>query len=369
MISKRTPAAFTKKMLFFPECSTDIRGATRLVASTPRPIAGTLRLVVGAFRCSQVHPEFAPVLQGVPTLISITPMVLLYLSSEIPVTPKASQNALLGSDTLLKLTHLSLHSTSSETLLEALSDWNTFRWCSICHLVNDTLEYLCHSAQCNYLAWYKDWIKCRIPLRWSLMDPQTVATHWIQSLQQMPLPFFTNNPGIVALCHIHPFFKGISPQNWLWQPHNNLLTQQFAYPSCCHRGKSPAKTYFICHQRSWLIWIPNPSPHIELYCPNLVCQKRDFSQDWNWTVVASDLVCFQLPNRSGIQRPDCLIKALGFKFVVEFIGNIIQYTTAIILIEDLLTILHLLLNLPCIFVSFLSIRHDHFQLLQCKPGR
>jgi len=39
-----------------------------------------------------------------------TPIVLLYLSSEIPVTPNASRNALLRSDTLLKLPHLSLHS-------------------------------------------------------------------------------------------------------------------------------------------------------------------------------------------------------------------------------------------------------------------
>ena len=39
---------------------------------------------------------------------------------------KASHNALLGSDTLLKLMHLSLHSTSSQTLLEAPSDLNEF---------------------------------------------------------------------------------------------------------------------------------------------------------------------------------------------------------------------------------------------------
>ena len=43
-------------------------------------------------------------------------MVLLYQSSEIPVTLKSGRNALLGSDTVLKLTHLSLHSTSSQTL-------------------------------------------------------------------------------------------------------------------------------------------------------------------------------------------------------------------------------------------------------------
>jgi len=73
-------------------------------------------------RHSQVHTKFSPALGRVPKLIAITPMVLLYQSSEIPVTPKAGRNALLGSDTLLKFTHLSLHSTSSQTLLEAPSD-------------------------------------------------------------------------------------------------------------------------------------------------------------------------------------------------------------------------------------------------------
>ena len=90
-------------------------GATRLVTSAPR-------FVAGAPRCSQVHRKFSPAHRGVLKLITITPMVLLYLSSEIPVTPKAGHNALLRSDTPLKLTHLSLHSTSSQTLLETYSD-------------------------------------------------------------------------------------------------------------------------------------------------------------------------------------------------------------------------------------------------------
>jgi len=51
------------------------------------------------------------------------------MSSALPVTLKLGRNALLGSDTLLKLMHLSLHSRSSQTLLEASSDWNTFCWC------------------------------------------------------------------------------------------------------------------------------------------------------------------------------------------------------------------------------------------------
>jgi hypothetical protein len=44
----------------------------------------------------------------------------------LPVMLKAGRNALLGSDTVLKLMHLSLHSTSSHTLLEVNSDKNTF---------------------------------------------------------------------------------------------------------------------------------------------------------------------------------------------------------------------------------------------------
>ena len=116
-------------MFFFPDCSTVIRGAPRLVAgaprlviSTPRLVASSLRLVAGAPRGSHVHPKFSPALRGVPKHIIITPMVLLYESSEIVVTPKAGRNTLLGSDTLLKLMHLCLHSTSSQTLLEAFRD-------------------------------------------------------------------------------------------------------------------------------------------------------------------------------------------------------------------------------------------------------
>jgi len=84
-------------------------------------LPGVPRLLVVAARYSEVHPMVSPVLRGVPKPITITPMVLLNLSSEIPVTLMASQNALLGFDTLLKLTHLSLHSTFSQTLLEACS--------------------------------------------------------------------------------------------------------------------------------------------------------------------------------------------------------------------------------------------------------
>jgi hypothetical protein len=50
-------------------------------------------------------------------------MVLLYHSSEIPVTLKAGKNVFLWSDALLKLTHLVIHSTFSQTLLEESWVW------------------------------------------------------------------------------------------------------------------------------------------------------------------------------------------------------------------------------------------------------
>ena len=69
-----------------------------------------------------MQQKSTPAHQGVPKLVRITLMVLLYYSVEIPVTPKTGWNALLVSDTLLTLTQLSLHFTSSQTLLEASSD-------------------------------------------------------------------------------------------------------------------------------------------------------------------------------------------------------------------------------------------------------
>jgi len=113
----------------FPGLSSALPGAPRLVVGTPRLVIGAPRhvvsaprLVTGAPRCSQVNPKFSPAHRGVFKLTTMTPMVLLFQSSEIPLTPKAGPNALLGSDTLLTLTHLSFHSTSSQTLLETSSD-------------------------------------------------------------------------------------------------------------------------------------------------------------------------------------------------------------------------------------------------------
>jgi len=119
---RRCRFSHTALSLALPGAPWLVVGAPRLVVSTPRLLAGALRLCAGAPRWSQVHPKFSPALRGVLKLITMTSMVRLYQSSEIPVTPNSGRNALLGSDTLLKLTHLSLHFTSSQTPLEASSD-------------------------------------------------------------------------------------------------------------------------------------------------------------------------------------------------------------------------------------------------------
>jgi hypothetical protein len=71
----------------------------------------------------------------------------------------------------------------------------------------------------------------------------------------------------------------------------------------------------------------------------------------------------------SIQQPDCLSKTLVFKFVVDCTENHIPYSAGICGIEDLLTILHLLLKLCCTFVSVLFVLNELFQLLRCKLGR
>ena len=86
----------------------------------------------------QVDPKFSPALRRAPETYHnhshgtcsshLRSLILMYKASEIPVTPKAGRNALLWSDTLLKLTLLSLHFTSSQTFLEASRVWNTLCW-------------------------------------------------------------------------------------------------------------------------------------------------------------------------------------------------------------------------------------------------
>jgi hypothetical protein len=114
-------------MLVFPDCCTVILGAPRHVTGTPTLVAGAPRFVAGALRFVAGAPRFVA---GTLRCVAGAPRhskVLPGFSSELPVTLKAGKNALLWSDTLLKLTHLSLHSTSSQTLLDAFSDQNTFR--------------------------------------------------------------------------------------------------------------------------------------------------------------------------------------------------------------------------------------------------
>ena len=64
-----------------------------------------------------------------------------------------------------------------------------------------------------------------------------------------------------------------------------------------------------------------------------------------------------------------LNKILGFKLVVDCTENCMQYRAGICWIEDLLAILHLLLNLSCTFVCVLFVLNDLVQLLRYKLGR
>ena len=73
-------------------------------------------------RRSQVLPCLMLALPGLLLALPGLLLALPGLLSMLPVTLKGGSNVILGSDTLLKLTHPSLHSTSSQTLLEAPSD-------------------------------------------------------------------------------------------------------------------------------------------------------------------------------------------------------------------------------------------------------
>jgi len=201
------------------------------------------------------------------------------------------------------------------------------------------------------------------------LDLQQPAGQRIESLERIPLSFFTDNAGKVIVRPNHPLFKGIPPYNAQWQPHYTFLSDQFAKHCRCNEGESLSKTHFIRHQCSWHISIPNPPPHDEPDGPNLVLQKLCSGQAWNWILVAWNPVICWLTSRMSIQQPDCLIKTLVFQFVVDCTENCIQHWARICWIEGLLTILHLLLNLRCICVHILSVLSDLFQLLRCKLGR
>jgi hypothetical protein len=107
-------------------CPLVCRWRLQVFVNYPRDVIRASRLIAGAPKCSQQLLKFSSSLQDVPILITMTSMVLLYHSSAIPVTPMVNKNALLGSVTLLKLVHLWLHSTSSQSLLESSSDLDTF---------------------------------------------------------------------------------------------------------------------------------------------------------------------------------------------------------------------------------------------------
>jgi len=112
-----------------PGLSLPLPGALRVVGAIPRCSRACCRLTQTSHRrsqtcCrrSQVHIKFSLALNGVLKRITMTPMILLHQSSEISVTPKAARNVLLWCNTLLKLMHLCLHSTSCQTLRESSSD-------------------------------------------------------------------------------------------------------------------------------------------------------------------------------------------------------------------------------------------------------
>ena len=82
---------------------------------------------------------------------------------------------------------------------------------SMCHLVNDSRDGLCHSRHFYQQDWFMGQGRCSIPVRWCCLYLQQVAGHRIQSLEQIPLLFFTYNAGKDVVCQNNPLFKGIPP--------------------------------------------------------------------------------------------------------------------------------------------------------------
>jgi len=111
---------------------------------------------------------------------------------------------------------------------------------------------------CDHQRWFKGWDQCWMPMGWCWLDHQQAAVRRIQSPQQIPLSFFTNNARKVIVHQNHSLFKGIPPYNWQWQPHYNFLNHQFAKHCRCNRGESLFKTHFICNQCSWHISMRKP---------------------------------------------------------------------------------------------------------------
>jgi len=148
-----------------------------------------------------------------------------------------------------------------------------------------------------------------------------------------------------------PTLQGYSPITWTVA----TLLQPAQWPICKAlplqpRWKSvqdkfhPPPVLLACQH-------PNPSSHDETDGPNLVLQKLGSGQTWNWIFAAWKMVIWWHANRMRIQQLDCLIMTLVFKLAVDCIGNQIKYWACILWVEDLLTILHLLLNLRYTFVG------------------
>jgi len=107
---------------------TVMHSALNLCTGVPSWVICSSRLVTGNPRFSHMQQIFCPTLQDVPYPSAINPKALLYQSTEIPDTLKASWHTLLGSNILLPLMPPSIHLTFSQTLHEAPSDLNTFCW-------------------------------------------------------------------------------------------------------------------------------------------------------------------------------------------------------------------------------------------------
>jgi len=240
---------------------------------------------------------------------------------------------------------------------------------SMPHLINESLDCLFHSGSCNHQDWFRGWYKCWMPVRWCCLDRQQVGGHRIQSLEWIPMPFFTDNARKVIVPQNHPLFKGIPPWNGQRQPHYTILSHQFANHCRCHWGECLSNTHFICHQYSWHISITTPPHHNEPYGPNLVCQTLSTRQAWNWILVVQNPVICWLMNMMSIQKPDCLIKTLEFKFIVDCNKRCVKYWGEICSIEKLLTVLHLLLNHPCSLVCDPFFLNNPVQLLIYKLDR
>jgi len=198
------------------------------------------------------------------------------------------------------------------------------------HRVDDSPQCLCHSRHHDYYDWFQGCSKCWIPLMWSWSDLQKAVRQWIQSLQWIPLLFFTDNLGTVVLSHIHTIIKCIPAQNWQRQSHNSLPRQQCWCDSHCHPGK---------YSSEWAFY-PPPAlmayQHLkhfsanEPYGPNVVHRKLGSRKARNWVVVFRERVSFQFANQMGTQQPASLINTLMIKFVVDCVEKSAQYWTAII---------------------------------------